>query len=95
MDITADTESKLYDLEISATNKGIKYLLPTVTSFKTDARGPLIPVKASTHLVKKGFNIYGKQHYKKVYGEAEIMAHPDASTLIKLPWKPHMGWLAW
>ena len=95
MDLTIDVNSNLCDLEISAINKDIRYLLPTVTSFRNDAKGPLIPVQASSHLVKEGFAIYGKLRYKKVNGEAEIIAHPDPSTLIKLPWKPHMGWLAW
>ena len=95
MDLTRDTKGKSCDLEISATSKGIKYLLPVVTSFKTDVRGPLIPVKAARHLTKEGYAIYGKQHYKKENGDSEIVALPDSSTLIQLPWKPHIGWVLW
>ncbi|KAJ1458866.1 hypothetical protein M885DRAFT_460613 [Pelagophyceae sp. CCMP2097] len=58
-------------------------------------RSKLVPAKRVRDLAKSGAGFAGfAAHLDMDPTMGDLIAMPDASTLVKLPWKPQVGWVA-
>jgi glutamine synthetase len=83
------------DLAAAAQDKGIKYFLISYTDLFGSQRAKLVPASAIAGMQKNGAGFAGFATWLDMSpADADMFAIPDASTLIQLPWKPEVGWLA-
>ena len=83
------------DLESVARKKGIKYFLISFTDLFGTQRAKLVPAAAITDMVKAGAGFAGFATWLDMTpADGDMFARPDAGSLIQLPWKPEVGWLA-
>jgi glutamine synthetase len=83
------------DLEAAAAKQGIKYFLISYTDLFGAQRAKLVPASAIGGMAKAGAGIAGFATWLDMSpADPDLFAVPDPDTLIQLPWKPEVGWLA-
>ena len=83
------------DLLGSAKELGIKYVLISYTDLFGTQRAKLVPAAAIGGMVKAGASFAGFATWLDMTpAHPDLFAVPDPDSLVQLPWKPEVGWLA-
>ena len=83
------------DLEAAAREKGIKYFLISFTDLVGVQRAKLVPAPAIGGMSRSGAAFAGFATWLVMTpADPDVFAVPDPDSLIRLPWKPEVGWLA-
>ena len=83
------------DLARVAKQKGIKYFLINFVDMFGVLRAKLVPARAIGAMQKEGAGFAGFAAWLDMTpAHPDMFAIPDAESLIQLPWKPEVGWLA-
>ena len=83
------------DLAKAAKEQGIKYFLISYVDLFGVLRAKLSPAQAITQMVNDGAGFAGFATWLDMTpAHADLFAKPDPDSLIQLPWKPEVGWLA-
>lgn len=78
-----------------ARERGIKYFLISYTDLFGTMRAKLVPAAAIDAMAVAGAGFAGFATWLDMSpADPDLFAVPDPSTLIQLPWKPEVGWLA-
>jgi glutamine synthetase len=80
----------------AAQSSGIKYFLVSYTDLFGAQRAKLVPADALSDMVRTGGATFaGFATWLDLSpADADLFARPDPDSLIQLPWKPEVGWLA-
>jgi glutamine synthetase len=82
-------------LSEAAKERGIKYFLISFTDLLGVQRAKLVPASAIGGMQKNGAGFAGfAAYFDMTPADPDLIAMPDADSLIQLPWKPEVGWLA-
>jgi glutamine synthetase len=83
------------DLHQIARDKGIRYFLISYTDLFGAQRAKLVPASAIGGMQKAGAGFAGFATWLDMTpADPDLFARPDPTSLIQLPWKPDVGWLA-
>ncbi len=83
------------DLAQAAKDKGIAYFLISFTDLFGVMRAKLVPASAIAGMQKDGAGFAGFAAWLDMTpAYPDMFAVPDPDSLIQLPWKPEVGWLA-
>jgi glutamine synthetase len=83
------------DLAATARERGIKYFLISYTDLFGTQRAKLVPASAINGMVRNGAGFAGFATWLDMSpADPDLFAMPDPDSLIQLPWKPEVGWLA-
>lgn len=83
------------DLAKIAKEKGIEYFLISFTDLFGVMRAKLVPAAAIAGMAKDGAGFAGFAAWLDMTpANSDLFAVPDPDSLIQLPWKPEVGWLA-
>ena len=83
------------DLAEVARERGIKYFLIAFTDLVGTLRAKLVPAAAIGEMQNNGAGFAGFATWLDLTpADPDMMAIPDPDSLIQLPWKPEVGWLA-
>lgn len=87
--------SSAVSLEAKAKRLGIKYFLISFTDLFGAMRSKLVPASAIGGMQKEGAGFAGFAVWLDMTpAHPDMFALPDPDSLIQLPWKPEVGWLA-
>ncbi|WP_299617328.1 type III glutamate--ammonia ligase [Pelagibius sp.] len=83
------------DLSEAAREKGIKYFLISFADLFGVMRAKLVPAAAIGPMAGDGAGFAGFAAWLRMTpADSDMFAIPDPASLIQLPWKPEVGWLA-
>ena len=83
------------DLADIAQTQGIRYFLISYTDLFGHQRAKLVPAAAIGGMQKAGAGFAGFATWLDMSpADPDLFARPDPDSLIQLPWKPDVGWLA-
>jgi glutamine synthetase type III len=83
------------DLEVAAKERGIRYYLISFTDLFGVQRAKLVPASAIGGMAQAGAAFAGFATWLDMTpADPDVFAVPDPDSLIQLPWKPEVGWLA-
>lgn len=83
------------DLAATAKERSIKYFLISYTDLFGAQRAKLVPASAIAGMAKNGASFAGFATWLNMTpADPDLFAVPDPDSLIQLPWKPEVGWLA-
>jgi glutamine synthetase type III len=83
------------DLARTAKDRGIKYFLISYTDLFGTQRAKLVPAAAIGGMQKAGAAFAGFATWLDMTpADSDLFARPDPASLIQLPWRPTVGWLA-
>lgn len=83
------------DLAEEAKSRGIDYFLISFTDLFGVMRAKLVPASAIGGMQEDGAGFAGFAAWLDMTpAHADMFAVPDPDSLIQLPWKPNVGWLA-
>ncbi len=83
------------DLAAAAQEKGIKYFLISFVDLFGVLRSKLVPASAIDGMQRTGAGFAGFATWLDMTpADSDMFAVPDPTSLIQLPWKPEIGWLA-
>ncbi len=83
------------DLAKVAAERGIKYFLISYVDLFGTMRAKLVPAVAIGDMAKTGAGFAGFASWLDMTpADPDVFAIPDADSLIQLPWKKEVGWLA-
>jgi glutamate---methylamine ligase len=83
------------DLAKVAKDKGIRYFMISYTDLFGTQRAKLVPAAAIGAMQKTGAGFAGFATWLDMTpADPDLFAVPDPASLIQLPWKPEVGWLA-
>lgn len=83
------------DLSKIATEKGIRYFLISYVDLFGHLRAKLVPAQAIAQMQKNGAGFAGfATHLDMTPAHPDTLAVPDPDSLIQLPWKKEVAWLA-
>jgi glutamate---methylamine ligase len=83
------------DLAKIAKSGGIEYFLISFVDLFGVLRAKLVPAAAIGQMQRDGAAFAGfATHLDLTPADPDVFAVPDAESLIRLPWKPEVGWLA-
>jgi len=78
-----------------AKQKKIKYFLISYVDFFGVLRSKLVPTQSIKEMQKEGAGFAGFATYLDMSpSDPDMVAIPDPSSLIQLPWQPEVAWLA-
>jgi glutamate---methylamine ligase len=78
-----------------AKQQGIKYFLISFVDLFGTMRAKIVPASAIDTVAKSGAGFAGfAVWYDMTPADPDILATPDADSLIRLPWKPEVAWVA-
>jgi glutamine synthetase type III len=78
-----------------ARERGIKYFLISYVDLFGTLRAKLVPAAAIDGMAKSGAGFAGFASWLDMTpADPDVFARPDPSSLIQLPWKKEVGWLA-
>lgn len=84
-----------HDLAEIAKERGIQYFLISYVDLFGVLRAKLVPTSAIKRMQKNGAGFAGfATHLDQTPAHPDTLAVPDPDSLIQLPWKPEVGWLA-
>jgi len=83
------------NLVATAKERSIKYFLISYTDLFGAQRAKLVPTAAIEGMAKNGAGFAGFATWLNMTpADPDLFAVPDSDSLIQLPWKPEVGWLA-
>jgi glutamine synthetase len=83
------------DLAVEARERGIKYFLISYVDLFGTLRAKLAPASAIGDMAKEGAGFAGFASWLDMTpADPDVLAIPDPASLIQLPWKREVGWLA-
>ena len=83
------------DLAKFAKDNGIKYFMVTYTDLFGGQRAKLVPARAIADMQENGAGFAGFATWLDLTpAHPDMLAMPDASSVIQLPWKPEVAWIA-
>ena len=83
------------DLEKAAKDRGIKYFLISFVDLFGTMRAKLVPASAIAGMQKAGAGFAGFATWLDMTpADSDLFAVPDPDSLIQLPWKPEVAWVA-
>ena len=83
------------DLAAAAKTNNIKYFLISFVDLLGQLRAKLVPARAIRGMQKDGAGFAGFAAWLDMTpAHPDMFAIPDPDSLIQLPWKPEVGWLA-
>jgi len=83
------------DLAKAAKERGIKYFLISYVDLFCTLRAKLAPAAAIGDMAKEGAGFAGFASWLDMTpADPDVLAIPDPASLIQLPWKKEVGWLA-
>ena len=83
------------DLAVEARERGIKYFLISYVDLFGTLRAKLAPAAAIGDMAKDGAGFAGFASWLDMTpADPDVLAIPDPASLIQLPWKREVGWLA-
>jgi glutamine synthetase len=83
------------DLAGQAKARGIRYFMIAYTDLFGTQRAKLVPASAINAMAQAGAGFAGFATWLDMTpADPDVFAIPDPDTLIQLPWKPEIGWLA-
>lgn len=83
------------NLTAEAKKRGIEYFLISFTDLFGVMRAKLVPASAIGDMAKDGAGFAGFASWLDMTpANSDMFAKPDPDSLIQLPWKPNVGWLA-
>jgi len=83
------------DLSKIAKQKKIKYFLISFVDLFGSLRSKLVPARAIADMQKDGAGFAGFAAWLDMTpADSDMFSIPDPDSLIQLPWKPEVGWLA-
>jgi glutamine synthetase type III len=78
-----------------AKQQKIKYFLISFVDLFGTLRAKLVPASAIDAVAKSGAGFAGfAAWFDMTPAEPDVLAHPDADSLIPLPWKPEVAWIS-
>ena len=82
-------------LSETARERGIRYFLIAYTDLFGILRAKLVPASAIDGMARDGAGFAGfATWFDMSPADPDVLAIPDPASLIQLPWKPEVGWLA-
>jgi glutamine synthetase len=82
-------------LSAIAKERGIRHFLIAYTDLFGVMRAKLVPARAIDAMAEEGAGFAGfATWFDMTPADPDMLAIPDPSSLIQLPWKPQVGWLA-
>ena len=82
-------------LHAQAKELGIKYFLVSFADLFGTQRAKLVPAAAIDDVCETGAGFAGFATWLDMTpADPDIVAMPDVRSLVQLPWKPEIGWLA-
>lgn len=83
------------DLAKVANDKKIKYFLISFVDLFGNLRAKLVPAQAIGQMQRDGAGFAGFATWLDMTpADGDLFGRPDPASLIQLPWKPEVGWLA-
>ena len=83
------------DLVGAAKERNIRYFLISYTDLFGTQRAKLVPASAIGGMARNGAGFAGFATWLDMTpADPDLFAIPDSDSLIQLPWKPEVGWLA-
>ena len=83
------------DLAAEARARGLRYFLVSYTDLAATVRAKLVPAAAIGEMARAGAAFAGFSTWLDMTpADPDMFAVPDPDSLIQLPWKPEVGWLA-
>ncbi len=83
------------DLAKYAKEKGVKYFMISYTDLFGGQRAKLVPAQAINDMAVDGAGFAGFATWLDLTAaHPDMMAVPDPESVIQLPWKPEVAWLA-
>jgi glutamine synthetase len=77
-----------------AREKGIKYFLISFVDLFGTMRAKIVPATAIDAVAKSGAGFAGfATWFDMTPAHPDILVHPEADTLVQLPWKPEVAWV--
>jgi glutamine synthetase type III len=78
-----------------AKQHGIKYFLVSFVDLFGTMRAKLVPASAMDAVAKSGAGFAGfAAWFDMTPADPDTLAHPEPASLIQLPWKPEVAWVA-
>jgi glutamine synthetase len=78
-----------------ARERGIRYFLIAYTDLFGILRAKLVPATAIDGMAEEGAGFAGfATWFDMTPADPDVLAVPDPASLIQLPWKPEVGWMA-
>ena len=85
----------IIDLAAFAKEKGVKYFMISYTDLFGGQRAKLVPTQAIADMQVDGAGFAGFATWLDLTpAHPDMLAVPDASSVIQLPWKPEVAWVA-
>jgi len=83
------------DLAAWAKKNGVKYFAISFTDLFGAQRAKLVPVAAIADMQEEGAGFAGFASYSGMtLAHPDMLAAPDPDSVIQLPWKPEVAWVA-
>lgn len=83
------------DLAQFAKDKGVKYFMISFTDLFGGQRAKLVPAQAIADMQEDGAGFAGFATYLDMTpAHPDMLAVPDPDSVIQLPWKPEVAWVA-
>ena len=83
------------DLAKFAKDKKVKYFMISYTDLFGVQRAKLVPAQAIAEMQVEGAGFAGFATYLNLTpAHPDMLAIPDADSVIQLPWKPEIAWVA-
>ncbi|MEM7753577.1 MAG: type III glutamate--ammonia ligase [Pseudomonadota bacterium] len=83
------------DLAKFAKDKGVKYFMISFTDLFGGQRAKLVPAQAIAEMQEEGAGFAGFATWLDMTpAHPDMLAVPDPSSVVQLPWKPEVAWVA-
>ncbi|MER0240038.1 type III glutamate--ammonia ligase [Fulvimarina sp. MAC8] len=83
------------DLSAFASERGVKYFMISYTDLFGAQRAKLVPAQAIGEMQKDGAGFAGFATWLDLTpAHPDLFAMPDPASVIQLPWKPEVAWVA-
>ena len=91
----AKDKGKATDLAAFAKKNGVKYFMISFTDLFGGQRAKLVPAEAIAEMQEEGAGFAGFATYLDMTpAHPDMLAVPDPESVIQLPWKPDVAWVA-
>ena len=78
-----------------AAEKGIKYFLVSFSDLRSVQRAKLVPAQAIDKIASEGAGFAGFAAWLDMTpADPDVLAMADPKSMIQLPWKPEVAWIA-
>jgi len=89
------TDRMATDLAKFAADRGVKYFMISFTDLFGGQRAKMVPAQAIADMQEDGAGFAGFATWLDMTpAHPDMLAIPDPSTVIQLPWKPEVAWVA-